>query len=233
MLTCYVTREELYRFADVREYVVSDSAIDTALGTSAYTLAESLRGRGIDPSRVQLPLMFEAVDHYEGVAYLAGTHTTSTASAGNQSRLVAELSGDISTPVTITLQGSNDETVWRDVTDVTQRHATIEAQADGTYSVLFVPRHKYYRAVLTCEETITAALYLVDTAPDACIRWAAIASALLPRIDADTTIMAVYEEARRSYEESLNKLVIDYDLNDDGTITADDRIAFTRVRAYR
>jgi hypothetical protein len=234
VLSNYITRDELYSFVNISEYVASSDEVDAALGTATYTIAETLRGRGIDPARVQLPAMFEPVGPYEGISYLAGTHTTSTLDAGNQSRLVLELRTEVTAPVTVTLEGSQDEATWRAVKDVRDRTATIEAQADGTFSVLVVPRHKHYRARLTCEETVDAALYMVDTAPDACIRWKAIETALLPRIDANTTIGAVWEEARQSYDSALGRLVLDYDRDDSGTIDENDKSArMTSVRLYR
>jgi hypothetical protein len=233
MLTCYVTRDELYRFSDISRYISDDAVIDAALGTSAYTLAETLRGRGIDPSRVQIPKMFEPVDDYEAIAYLAGTHTTSQATGGNTSRLVLDLRTAVTSGVTVTLEGSQDGTIWRTVTGAMGTAATIDVQADGVYSVQFVPRHTYSRATLTCTETVSASLYLVDTAPDACIRWGAVASALMPLIDPNTTVEAVYAEALRRHEEALSKLTLDYDANNDGEITEADAVRMNTLRAYR
>ena len=234
MLTNYVTREELYQFANISDYVADQDEVDTALGTAAYTLAETLRGRGIDPARVQIPRMFTDIEQYETVNYLAGSHTTDAVVAGNESRLVLELRTAVTTPVVVSLEGSQDGTIWRTVKDVRGRHATIQAQADGTFSVLFVPRHAQYRATITCEETIDAALYLVDTAPDACIRWKAIESALFPRIDRDTTIESVWSNARTSYAEALARLVMDYDTDGSGTIDAGETSTrLNVVRAYR
>ena len=234
MLTCYVTRPELQQFCNIENYVATDDVIDASLGTAAYTLAETLRGRGIDPSRVQVPTMFEAVAEYEAIRYLAGEHTTTSVKGGNASRLVLDLRTEVTSPVTVRLEGSQDETTWRTVHAVTGRPAVIEAQADGIASVLFVARHAYYRAVLESSETVDAALYLVDTAPDACIRWGAVASALLPAIDSNTTIERVYAEARMMYDDALGKLVLDYDRDGDGTIdTHESSYRTTIIRAFR
>lgn len=215
MLSCYVTPTELLRFYSISRFAKEEQAIREKLAAATYTLGRDLRARGYDVSRLQTPLMFDDADDFTVVTKTAD-YTSEELEAVNETRFVVK--ADTDTQSTFTLEGSDDETIWRSIPDMTGADISLSTNGAGTYSALFIDRYKYLRYKLATSASITYTVYLIDPAVDSLIMDKAVELLLLPFIDKDTTIQSVYERACEAYRTGLQALVTDYE-TDDGVVT--------------
>lgn len=222
MLSCYVTPQECYWFhPGVQRFVRSDDDLTFALRGAAYHVGETLRRKGIDPARVQTPLMLTGATAYTRTAFTVDATGTGV-DATNESRLVVD---SASGEMTVTLQGATDDTgaTWVDVLGMDGDPITIDVNGSAITSAVIAQRFPAYRYVLTNVSACEASIYLVDSGPDEAVRLLALRNCLLPILDREATVQVVYDELGRLYTETMQTLALDYDEDADGTTDADER----------
>ena len=232
MLYNYVTLQEFKDFRDLSRYFKDDDKIIIGLNTALEDLSDDMRAKGYDPMLCMIPLMFDSLDMFETITK-AATFTSESLDAGNETRLVVNVSTETASAVVFTLEGSMDETIWIPIKDLAQVNVSISTQANGIYSVKFASRYKHYRYTVTTSESVTYSAYLVDTSFDNLIKWKAIYILMFPWIDADSTAREIYNEAVQSYSTLFNSDVFDYDKSEDGSITASEQDYKKIVTLYR
>ena len=229
MMRCYVTPNEFYdRFPQMTvddglgNGLVPSENVTKFLGAATEEVREDMEILGSDPRGFMSPLHFSAVEPFEKQTFASET-TSSGIDGKNSNRLVVEVTTVPTTDTYVTLYGTYDtvednDTVWVQcqMLDKTPFQLRI---SDYLNSARFVDEYNLYRYVLTVGESITAAMYLVDSASiDRLILYKTLEIACESVIETQSDRVGVlYEMAKGRYVEYKNRLVADYDSDKDGT----------------
>jgi len=222
MLTCYVEPQECYWFhPNIQRFIKSDDDLRFALRGAAYHIGEQLRRKGIDPAKIQTPLMLTGATTYTRTAFTVDTTGTGK-DAVNESRIVVDSSEG---SMKVTLQGATDDTgaTWVDVLGLDQQPITIEVSGSAIQSAIVAQRFPAYRYVLADVSACTASIYMVDSGPDEPMRYWALRNCLLPILDREATVQIVYDELGKLFTESMQSLALDYDVDGSGDVDEDER----------
>ena len=226
MFKCYFGADEISEyypgFVGVSK-AVSMAVVAAILPTATKAVAQDLRRRGINTSRVYLPRMFDELDNFELVEKTANYISASIEPQGSETRFVAYRPAGLDyRACTFTVQGSQDDTIWIDL-------ETVEADPTGLVTIDYSEKMPYIRYHLSTEGFVKYSPFIVDVAYDEMIRVKVILTALLPHLRPDGAFTVIYKELYEHYNFLLNKPVADMDMDGDGTIEAGET---TRNRSY-
>lgn len=213
MLSCYITPDEFRAYYDVSRFA-TDSQIAQALRASTYELEETLRARGFAPSRLQPPLMFDALDAYVTATKSADYSSASLECSGTESRFVVETTNDAA--ALFTLEGSPDNTNWMPVRDIYGTTCNLTTSTAGVYTSLFLTRFPFYRMIITTSESVTYRAYLTDSGPDKTIRSRAMYFLFVPFADKDSNLASLADVALEEYRSAMDSAVFSVTLDTDG-----------------
>jgi hypothetical protein len=212
---CYIQPDEFYAAHNVSQWL-DPADCETGLRNAAVVVANDLRIRGIDTSKVMPSLMLVGTTYHDAITVTSDYTGGSVASAGS-SRLVVETTTEQYTAV-FGLQGSKNGTHWETVRNVTNgAPLQIVTAGIGVFSARFFEQYPYYRLTGTISESVTFTAFLIDESLSYLIEWKAIEEALFSALDGDTRVQQLYDAAREQYAELLSTIKAQYDASTAGT----------------
>lgn len=214
MFACYVSPDEFYAAYDVRQWI-EPSETDTKLRNAAAIVANDLRSRGVDTSRLMPPTMLNS-DTLYGESTETADKTFSAVTAVNVGRMVVEVTSG--GPSVFTLEGSKDGTTYFSIRDIsTGTEAALDCPGAGLYSFTFFEQYSYFKLSVETDDPVTFRAYLIDTSLDELIIFKTLETGLFLVLDADDRAKDMYDRARVKYEELATSLKFRYDADGDGS----------------
>lgn len=212
MLSPYVTYDELRAVFPGFAWVwdsVAPPVVNQAIKAGLFAVYNDLRRKGVDDTRIYIPLMFDSDNPGETHTRIA-PYTSAGVRANSERRFVVNVSdgaGELSL-TGIVYDGSTE--IWADIHGLLSDTSVVTVDGPGLYSVLFFQRHPEYRYTVVPDGSITYSAYLVDDAVDELIYTGAMVKLLEGRAMQDEAVGNAYKEMVRNYENALSRLVADY-----------------------
>lgn len=223
MFANHVRYEELVTFYDVTRWGGNDPAsfLNSKLNAAGVEVANDLRQRGIDLSRIYVPRMFDSLGSYAASSKTAD-YTSDELYALNEQRFVVDFRTD-SVSASFALQGTNDGVTWMDVRDISGAPVVMQCVEKAIYSKVFSTVFLRYRYILTTADAVSYSPYLSDTAADPLVMHKAVMLLLAPYASsADTLVARLYQDASTAYYNGLEQLRINYSGSTDDAATVQD-----------
>lgn len=216
---CYVTDQEFYAKYDIAHWIPHDT-IQRRLRDAALEVADDLRSRDVNISRLMVPIMLTG-GLYEVVTKTANWQSAEITGAYNASRFIVDVRDSSASSLSFGLRGSMDGATWVDVLDVQDGiPLSIVPPGIGLYSVRFFEKYERYRMSVTTDASVSFTAYLVDSSVDNLIIWKAIQNGMYPLLDKDTRSVDLYDTARSEYNDAIANMRADIDEDGDNAISS-------------
>lgn len=213
MFRCYVTAAEIYdQFPYLKEWIKL-APLQTVINASALVVADDLRQRDIDLSRLYIPLSL----------------STSGTLIGNERRIIVEASIIDGAGISLQFQGSNDNSTYTNIQNIDGSNAILDINNSGRHTIRLGELYKWIQYSVT--GTGTYSVMIVDTAFDNLIMYATLKNLCLP-ILTDEKARLLYEQASFLYQALLSNKY-DYDIDSTGSIESSERSVTRHLRLKR
>lgn len=227
MLSNYITDAELKKYHPnlSKQLWLNTSTYINQISESFQIVVTDMVNKGFNPRLIMIPFDLKKPTSSASNAFpYSSTETASTTGSSheldlNLKRFVTNVSA-ISGIWKVKLQGSNDNSTWEDITELTFTSLGIQSVVyDGTY--------KYWRYISTEESagSITYQVFLEDTAFDKLIIYKTFHMIFsdFRKVPQDSWDMLVMNY-QAQYDNLLTALKFMYDSNDDGTIEKEESV---------
>lgn len=213
MFRCYVTAAEVYdQFPYLKEWI-KQTPLQTVINASALVVADDLRQRDMDLSRLCIPLSL----------------STSGTAIGNERRIVVDASSIDGAGISFQFQGSNDNITYTNIQNLDGSNAVLDINNIGRHSIRLGELHTWIQYSVT--GTGTYSVFMVDTAFDNLIIYATLKNACLPVLTNENARL-LYEQSAQLYQSALmNKF--DYDVDASGSIESTEKSVTRHLRLKR